>query len=268
MLILTPLFLFFMDLLFRSCQFMKFFIQSRRLHGIHSPFVYQWMEKLQQPYQYYGLEQALNVIEHRSLSNNTIQKNDLGTGRNKGPYTISVKNMARKTRRRKIIYRIIFELTQMIKPSIILELGTGLGFSTLVMAQASPNSKIISVDGCKNTLKEAGITLQKAPQPKNIQLITASFDDFLQTFSLPVDLVFIDGNHTFEATTRYAEKITPLISINGALVLDDIHWSKPMYLAWQHIRQKQEYTLTLDFFDIGILFKNPSFSKEEFKLLV
>jgi hypothetical protein len=50
------------------------------------------------------------------------------------------------------------------------------------------------------------------------------------------------------------------------LVFDDINWSAGMQQAWAEIAADPDVTLCIDLFFLGFVFRNPSFSKETFKL--
>jgi hypothetical protein len=46
-------------------------------------------------------------------------------------------------------------------------------------------------------------------------------------------------------------------------VLDDIFWSKDMYEAWKKLENHPRVTLSLELNDLGLLFFDPSLSKEK-----
>ena len=49
-------------------------------------------------------------------------------------------------------------------------------------------------------------------------------------------------------------------------IFDDIHYSKSMEEAWRQIKQQADVTITIDLFFIGLVWIDPSLSKENFVL--
>ncbi|RUA24360.1 MAG: SAM-dependent methyltransferase, partial [Bacteroidetes bacterium] len=102
---------------------------------------------------------------------------------------------------------------------------------------------------------------------KNIELIVGNFDDQLQPLlekTDTVDLIFIDGNHTQEATLRYFELTLNYCHDKTMFIFDDIYWSEGMKQAWSTIKNHPKVSLSMDFFFLGVVSVNPDFSKEEF----
>ena len=52
-------------------------------------------------------------------------------------------------------------------------------------------------------------------------------------------MVFIDGNHSEDATIRYFEESIKYSDQKTILIFDDIHWSSGMEKAWDYIRKSQ-----------------------------
>ena len=67
-------------------------------------------------------------------------------------------------------------------------------------------------------------------------------------------LVYIDGDHTYEAATRYFEKLLPLAKDHNVFVFDDIYWSEDMTRAWNEISAHPAVRLSIDTFYSGYLF--------------
>jgi predicted O-methyltransferase YrrM len=120
--------------------------------------------------------------------------------------------------------------------SIILELGTSLGISTLALALAAPESRVVTVEGCpalagiarNNLLKHGAL---------NAEVINMEFSaalEMLGTGGTTVSLAFIDGNHRGGALTHYAETIRSM-GEEMLIVADDIHLNREMYRAWSSL---------------------------------
>ncbi|HMH23066.1 MAG TPA: class I SAM-dependent methyltransferase, partial [Puia sp.] len=150
------------------------------------------------------------------------------------------------------------------KSRTILELGTSLGLSTAYLAGGWNGSKVISIEGSAVVAKEAGKNFRSMGL-ENIEQIVGDFDHTLaaamERMGGSLDLVFIDGNHRLEPTLRYFNLLTGRLSTSSVIVLDDIHWSEEMELAWERIKEDPRVLLTIDLFFVGLVF-----FREEFKI--
>lgn len=146
----------------------------------------------------------------------------------------------------------------------ILELGTNLGVTTLALSLSKKCNEVISIEGCPNLYT---YTKGKLEEYKNIQLINGQFDDHLENILnlKKPNILYIDGNHTYEATLRYFDIISKFSEVD-LILFDDIHWSKGMEKAWNEIAEKPEFHVSIDIFRLGILFRREEQTKEHFVL--
>ena len=80
------------------------------------------------------------------------------------------------------------------------------------------------------------------------------------------DLVFIDGNHKKEATLRYFNLLLPYVHSNSIVIFDDIRWSNEMEMAWCEIYSHKNIKLSIDLFNLGIVFFNEKLIKQHFEI--
>lgn len=112
-------------------------------------------------------------------------------------------------------------LMQTLQPEQILEVGTAIGFSALLMAENSPISKITTIDRNEEMLSLARENLAKYDYRKQIELLEGDALDLLPT--LPddtYDFVFMDS-----AKSKYIvflPEILKKLKVGGIVVLDDI----------------------------------------------
>ena len=76
-------------------------------------------------------------------------------------------------------------------------------------------------------------------------------DDVLKNYK-NLDVFFVDGNHTFEATMDYFNKALPKAHNDSVFIFDDIYWSPGMTNAWEEIKQNNNVYQTVDLFFIGL----------------
>ncbi len=81
-----------------------------------------------------------------------------------------------------------------------------------------------------------------------------------------MDFVYMDANHTYEATMRYWQALLPLAHEKTVFVLDDIHHSQEMEQAWEAIKADEKVSSTIDFFHFGLAFVDPHYIKRHYKM--
>ncbi len=155
-----------------------------------------------------------------------------------------------------------------------IELGTSLGISSsyLIKALQSKGSySFYSIEACKDIHDLAKQHIESLQLSKQAHLLNGTFDEVLPGLLNKldvVDFVFIDGNHSYEATIRYFQLLLPKVHENTILVFDDIYWSEGMTRAWEEIKQDPRITMSIDLFFIGIVVFRKGKVKEDFKLRV
>lgn len=236
---------------------------SGKGHGIHSPFVYDFIKNVLNDSANYPCYQPIEDIRKKMLSNTSmIDVEDFGAGSSviKTKKRI-VKDIAASSLKPIKYAQLLYRMVQYYKPPTIVELGTSFGITSAYLAMA--NTKFV-VHTCEGASSIASIAKKnfEALQIKNIQLIHGDFANTLPHLLSKIntiDFAFIDGNHRKQPTLAYFNQLLASSTATTIFVFDDIHWSSEMEDAWQHIKQHAATTLTIDLFFIGIVFINPNF---------
>ena len=111
-------------------------------------------------------------------------------------------------------------LMETIQPKNILEIGTAIGFSALLMAQHAPNAKIKTIDRNPEMISFAKENFAKFDSRKQITLLEGDAVDILSTFTGTYDFVFMDS-----AKSKYIvflPEILKHLEVGGVVVLDDV----------------------------------------------
>lgn len=66
----------------------------------------------------------------------------------------------------------------------------------------------------------------------------------------------IDANHTYQGTMLAWNQLKRKLTSTSIIAVADIHWSGEMTNAWEEIKTDQMVTLSLDFFECGVLLFN------------
>ena len=255
-------------------QFFVDYLQHRLTansrHGTHSPFVYKLTDEVIYDF---SAKKVYNSIEdqRKKLLNDDrlITVTDLGAGshlnknRTKKVSQIA-KNALKNPRLAQLIYRLVVNQN----PQNLIELGTCLGITTAYLAKAAPEAAILTIEGCPET---AAVAYQNFNELglNNIELQVGNFNDVLPKAineAEKLDFVYIDGNHTKEATLNYFNWCLPKIHENSLLIFDDIYWSKGMKEAWEEIKNHPRVAVTIDLFWIGLVYFKKGQAKEHFKI--
>jgi predicted O-methyltransferase YrrM len=251
-------------------KFLLYRLKSFRLHGVHSPFVF---DLYQQVILHDGIYPAYLLIEdlREELKENPqeIEVTDFGAGsRISRTYRRRISDIARISAKPPKYAQLLFRLVNYFQPVKVLELGTSLGLTTAYLAAANKKAAVYTFEGCPNIGKQALVNFKNL-KLKNINLITGNLDQTLPAFMATVDLVefvYFDGNHRYEPTMRYYRLCLQKHTENTVFVFDDIYWSAEMEKAWKEICQDPAVTLSIDLFQIGLVFFRKKQPKQHFTL--
>lgn len=121
-------------------------------------------------------------------------------------------------------------------PGIILELGTSLGISTLALALAAPERRVVTVEGCPALAEIASENLRRhgAANTEVLNMDFTSALSLLRSEGTRVSMAFIDGNHRGEALKQYVSEISTM-GDEMIIVADDIHLNRDMYNTWRSL---------------------------------
>ncbi len=248
----------------------SFAVQSK--YHIHSPFVYDFYDKVLQNGTNYPQYRVVNRLRNElETGSRFIKRKDLGANCKDFPCDqrfVRVRDIVHHSSVSRKKGELLFRLIRKYKPLSILELGTSLGISTVYLSLAAPESRIITIEGCIDSANLARENFDKSGL-KNIHIITGNFDEKLAhafvEMPLP-DLIFFDGNHKKEPTLSYFEQCLQHIHPATVLIIDDIHWSAGMAEAWNIIRMHPQVKVSIDIYHMGIIFFKEELSKEDFTL--
>lgn len=238
-----------------------------RGHGIHSPFVYDFVRNVLNDKRNFYAYKEVEALRKLLLRDKTVlEVEDYGAGSAvQGGRKRTVASIARHAAKRPKWAQLLFRMVHYYAPLNILELGTSLGISTAYMALGNIHARVIT---CEGSAAIANYALRNfaALKLQNIRLVPGNFDHTLQdTLALlpRVDLAFIDGNHQEEPTVRYFHQILPKTHAASILIFDDIHWSAGMEAAWKAVCAHPSVRCTIDLFFMGLVFFNEDIREKQ-----
>jgi predicted O-methyltransferase YrrM len=261
-----------MDVYSKSGQVLKylryyFTAANGRGHGMHSPFVFDFIKTVLNDRQSYPAYTNVEKIRQQMLQDNrelTVRDYGAGSLADKSDQR-TIASIARNAAKPKKYGQLLYRIVQKYKPETILELGTSLGITSSYLASANPGTNMITMEGspaiaevAKQNFKSLGLS--------QIELREGNFDEtLLSVLSVfpSVDFVFADGNHRLEPTLRYFHQLLDKINPHSILIFDDIHWSREMEEAWAQIKTNDAVRCSIDLFFIGIVFFREEFREKQ-----
>jgi predicted O-methyltransferase YrrM len=239
---------------------------------LHSPFAYAIWSKVLTDRQHYPGYDPVETLRARLLKDcREITTSCFGAKATEAGLkgkTVAVKDIVRNSAVSQKYGRLLFRLSKHFHPATILEIGTSAGISASYLASGNAGSRVITLEGCPETLKIAEENFRKL-NLSNILAVQGEFDSMLQKTlekTGTVDLAFIDGNHREGATLDYFRRLLPYLGPDAVLVFDDIHWSAGMRSAWRQIKADASVKVTFDLYRFGLVFFRDGLSKEDFTI--
>ncbi|WP_179319471.1 O-methyltransferase [Winogradskyella helgolandensis] len=248
--------------------YIKFLSKATNQHGVHSPFVYNFVTKcLYDKTDYEAYTKLKHYKKELLNSRTTLQIIDLGEGsKTLDANHRHVSKMVKASSSSKKDAQLLYRLSKYFGFKNSLELGTSLGMGTYAIAIATPTSKIITIEGCPNTSALAKSKLENN-NITNVEFLVGNFLDTIPNLKEEnYDFIFFDGHHNKEATIKYFEALLPKAHNDSVFVFDDIYWSKGMTEAWEYIKNHDAVTVTVDGFNLGFVFFRREQVKEHFKI--
>lgn len=106
------------------------------------------------------------------------------------------------------------------KPARILEVGTAIGYSALLMKQSAPDAVIVTVERDPTRLEDARKTFSDAKIDRDVVIEAFDANDLWPILASPFDFVFIDAGKSHYQ--HYVEQAMPLLSPRGMIVCDNM----------------------------------------------
>jgi predicted O-methyltransferase YrrM len=252
--------------LFQASSYVRYWLEAVNAHSLHAPFLYDFYTKVLKPKNAQTNPQQTSIESIRKAfleDKTTFQFIEMGAGSKHESSSYRSINTIAKTSLSDLKYSLLYSrIIQYYQCKHVVELGTSLGINTLYLASSNPTT-IATFEGDPFLATRAEELFSK--QNVAISTIQGNLDDTLKPYLQshpPVDLAFIDANHRYEPTVRYAHQLLEHTRTTAILILDDIHQSKEMHEAWETLKQLPKVFTSIDLFRCGILFLKPSLTKQ------
>jgi predicted O-methyltransferase YrrM len=255
-----------MNLIF---EYFKYRIKAKGRHGIHSPFVYDFVNKClttKMDKKFISIQKKL--FKNLKTNHTTININDFGAGSKKLSNERSISSIFSNSSSKGRYGKLLYSIANYYHPKNILEFGTSLGIGSIHLSAGNKLANIITVEGCQNTFLIAKKNFE-ITNSTNVNPLLSTFKGFLDNYSGDkFDIIFIDGHHDGLALIDYLTKLKPLTHNDSLFILDDIRWSDSMFKAWNLIVNDPYYHVSIDLFRLGIILPRHQQTKEHFTIKI
>ena len=112
-------------------------------------------------------------------------------------------------------------LLVMNRPMRILEVGTAVGFSAILMAEYAPKGcQIITIENYEKRIPIARENFIRAEKEEQITLLEGDAAEVLKTLEEPFDMIFMDAAKG--QYIHFMPEVLRLLKVNGVLVSDNV----------------------------------------------
>ena len=161
-----------------------------------------------------------------------------------------------------------YALVRRYKPKVIVELGSHMGFSALAMGLAlrdlGEGGKLYAIDTWQGDPQatfygdEVYETFLKRGSQLGLEAIITPlrmlFSEGVAHVTEPVDLLHIDGLHTYEAVSQDLADFGPKVRPGGIILFHDVDtWFPDMKAFWREISRKYESHLVPHTHGLGVI---------------
>ena len=120
--------------------------------------------------------------------------------------------------------RVLAMLSKMIRPKVVLEIGTYLGYSALCFAEGlAEGGKVITLDVNEETNEVARSFAAKTPYADRIDFRLGPATEIIPTLNETFDLVFIDADKP--NYSNYYNLVFDKLRPGGFVIADNVLWS-------------------------------------------
>ncbi len=131
----------------------------------------------------------------------------------------------------------LYGLTRAYKPKVVVEIGSAQGNSTChigMALKANGMGRLYAIDPHTQTdwndtdsVNTYGIlrsNLRNLKISNHVQIVRKTSDEAFKDWKLPIDLLFIDGDHSYDGVKRDWEMFSPFVREFGVVIFHDTLW--------------------------------------------
>lgn len=152
-------------------------------------------------------------------------------------------------------FHFMWLVAQAFKPDYSVEIGTRGGKTAMHLGHGNPQGRVLTLDinpGCPALVA----SLAAEYGVGNVTCLCADSANATHLVQAPIDLLFIDGNHTYESSYGDYTRFRPLVRDGGLIVFDDTRLDEGMTRAWNGIVDPKIELPELHYMGFGVAIKD------------
>ena len=120
--------------------------------------------------------------------------------------------------------RLLALISKMVRPKLILEIGTYTGYSALCLAEGlTENGRLITIEKNTDLSERIKRNFSMTTLGQKISLHIGDAHEIIPSLNISPDLVFIDGDK--RGYSSYYDLLIPVIPAGGCILVDNVLWS-------------------------------------------
>ncbi len=133
--------------------------------------------------------------------------------------------------------KFLHTLVRLKNPSLFLEIGTAIGYSTIIAAAAAPKeAEIYSIEKSQDNLKLAKEYIRQSGFEEKITLLEGDAAEILSGFGPKCDIIFLDADK--EDYDELFMLSLNILADNGIILIDNLLWHG--YTAGKYVPESYE----------------------------
>lgn len=223
-------------------QRIRFFRKAKTIHDVDSPFVYQFCKYIVEDDRNFYLFPLGRLLYQEAKQ---AEKKRISTP--------------------PLMGKRLFRAVEHYKPEFAVELGSGDGLSTIYQAAAMLTGDLFSLDESSTSVTYAQNLVEEIGLP-NIKIIQKKWSGSLSALpskKQPIDQLFFSPQCPAEVILSLFQVLNQLIHNESVLIMANLYQSIERREVWEALKQSDRVRLSIDLFNLGFLFFNPSFHKKQ-----
>jgi predicted O-methyltransferase YrrM len=250
--------------LFRLKSFFTYWLDAVDEHSLHSPFLFDFYTRVIKQKVSADFDSLRAIRKKFRHDHRPIHVTDLGAGSAYLNTNRKISDIVRLTSTPDKFSSLYARIIRYHRFEHVIELGTSIGINTMYLAKSNKNVEVTTLEGSPEIAAIAR-KLFASYDVSNIKLLEGDIDNTLEPYLTTVkriDFALVDANHRYNPTLRYLELLIEKIDAHSVIAVDDIHHSAEMERAWHTIQNDPRVYTTIDLYRCGLIFFNPSLTRQ------
>ena len=234
---------------------------SRKGHGIHSPFMFNFItNQVENPYPFYAfgeLEKNLKILYNSKAA---IDVTDWGADFGLKPGIYPAGTISQRTELNKKSGELIFRIANRFKCRNIIHYGPTLGNNLLYLGKVDQRNQILLINQEVACNQLAGKILQENSLSHQVEQQKA----LENPQNHPVDLALINFPHSRIKTSQATASILSSCKEGSIVAIRGINANKGMKEWWKNFKCSQKTGVTLDLNCLGLYFVRSDLQNQHF----